>query len=90
VMDIPGTFNSMIYATREISYKENLNANMIRLSIDKNVNPLLTITLYKTWLNLQPLPNKTIVFTDDLAPIEWITNNMVLNYVLFGDVENIQ
>jgi spermidine synthase len=90
VMDIPGTFNSMIYATREKTNKEELNANMIRLSIDKDVNPLLTITLYKTWLNLQPLPDKTIVFTDDLAPIEWITNNMVLNYVLFGDVEKIQ
>lgn len=90
VMDIPGTFNSMIYATREKTAKEDLNANMIRFSIDKDVNPLLTLTLYKTWLNLQPLPVKTIVFTDDLAPIEWITNNMVLNYVLFGDVENIQ
>jgi len=90
VMDIPGTFNSMIYATREKTAKEDLNANMIRFSIDKDVNPLLTLTLYKTWLNLQPLPVKTIVFTDDLAPIEWITNNMVLNYVFFGDVEIIQ
>jgi hypothetical protein len=27
------------------------------------------------------------VFTDDRAPIEWITNNMVLNFVLSGDVE---
>jgi len=90
VMDIPDTFNSMIYATREPTRAENLNENMIKLSVRQDVNPLLTTTLYKTWLNLQPNPEKTIVFTDDLAPIEWITNNMVLNYVLFGDVENIQ
>jgi len=90
IMDIPGTFNSMIYATRETTEKKDLNANMIRLSIRQDVNPLLTTTLYKTWLNMQPMPKKTVIFTDDLAPIEWITNNMVLNYVFFGDVENSQ
>lgn len=90
VMDLPGTFNSMIYATREPTNKENLNSNMIRLSTVKDIDPLLPETLYKTWINLQPNPDKTIVFTDDLSPIEWITNNMVLNYVLFGDVEQIQ
>ena len=31
-----------------------------------------------------------IVFTDDLAPIEWITNSLVLNYVLFSGMEEIQ
>jgi len=90
VMDIPGTYNSMIYATREPTLAENLNSNMIRLSVDPGINPLLAITLYKTWSNLQPLPNGTMVFTDDLAPIEWITNNMVLNYLVFGDSENNQ
>lgn len=90
VMDIPGTFNSMIYATKQPTSKENLNANMIRLSIDPSVDRLLTTSLYMTWMNLQPTPNGTLVYTDDLAPIEWITNKMVLNYVLFGDMENTQ
>jgi spermidine synthase len=90
VMDIPGTFNSMIFATREPTLAENLNENMISLSLDPREDPLLVTSLYQTWVNLQPAPRQTIVFTDDLAPIEWITNNMVLNYVLFGDVENIQ
>jgi hypothetical protein len=90
VMDIPGTFNSMIYATREPTQAENLNANMIKLSISPGIDPLLVSSVYKTWVNLQPTPLSTTVFTDDLAPIEWITNNMVLNYVLFGDVETIQ
>jgi spermidine synthase len=90
VMDIPGTFNSMVYATREPTHQEDLNANMVILSVRQGVDPLLVTSVYQTWVNLQPAPNKTIVFTDDLAPIEWITNNMVLNYVLFGDGENIQ
>ena len=90
VMDIPGTFNSMIYATREPTQQENLNANMVKLAITQGIHPLLVTSIYETWVNLQPAPNKSIIFTDDLAPIEWITNNMVLNYVLFGEVENIQ
>ncbi len=38
----------------------------------------------------QPLPADTLVFTDDRAPIELITNEMVLNFVLFGDVESLR
>ena len=90
VMDIPGTFNSMIYATRESTLKESLNANMVGLAVTEGIHPLLVTSIYETWVNLQPTPQKSIIFTDDLAPIEWITNNMVLNYVLFGEVENIQ
>jgi spermidine synthase len=90
VMDIPGTFNSMIYATREFTRKENLSANMVKLAVSQGIHPLLVNSIYETWVNLQPTPQNSIIFTDDLAPIEWITNNMVLNYVLFGDVENIQ
>jgi hypothetical protein len=41
-------------------------------------------------VNLQPLPKTDVVFTDDKAPIEWITNNMVIHYILFGDMESLQ
>jgi len=41
-------------------------------------------------LNMQPTPAATAVFTDDLAPIEWITNKMILRFVLFGDMEVLQ
>ena len=30
------------------------------------------------------------VFTDDRAPIEWLTNNLVINFILHGDVESLQ
>ena len=80
----------MVYATRKPTHREDLNANMVMLSVRQGVDPLLVTSVHQTWINLQPAPPKTIVFTDDLAPIEWITNNMVLNYVLFGDAEKIQ
>ena len=40
-------------------------------------------------LNSQPTPPLDVVYTDDWSPIEWVTNNMVLNTVLFGDLDQI-
>jgi hypothetical protein len=42
-----------------------------------------------TVLNMQPTPPKSIVYTDDWAPVEFVTNKMVLNFVLFGDMRQI-
>jgi hypothetical protein len=39
--------------------------------------------------NLQPVSGSQVVYTDDRAPVEWITNDMVLDYVLFGDMESL-
>jgi hypothetical protein len=56
----------------------------------ENIHPLLMEALKITALNIQPTPDSQTVFTDDLAPIEWITNDMVLRFVLFGNLEEIQ
>jgi spermidine synthase len=90
VMDIPGTFNSMIYATLRPTDAANLERNLLTLSLDSTTHPLLQKSLSLAWYNLQPAPQRTIVFTDDLAPIEWITNDMVLNFVLNGEIDTLQ
>jgi len=90
VMDVPETFNSIIYATQQPTSVENLYLNLFELSESQNVHPLLIEALQITVLNLQPTPESSTVFTDDLAPIEWITNNMVLRFMLFGDMEVLQ
>ncbi len=41
------------------------------------------------YANLQPGFDTTMVFTDDRAPIEWLTNNLVINFILHGDVESL-
>ena len=41
-------------------------------------------------VNLQPTQGDGMVFTDDWAPIEWITNNMVLYYVMGGELEDMK
>jgi spermidine synthase len=90
VMDIPNTFNSIIYATRQPTTAENLTNNMIALSQDNATHPLLLEAGMAAMSNLQPTPAGGMVFTDDLAPIEWITNDMVLKFILGGGVEGLQ
>jgi hypothetical protein len=43
-----------------------------------------------TIVNMQPGYESTQVFTDDKAPIEWLTNNLIVNFLLHGDVESLQ
>lgn len=85
VMDIPGTFNSMIYATLQPTTLADFMQNLAALSTSPNTHPLLVHSMEITLLNLQPDPPSTNVFTDDLSPIEWITNDMILDYLLQGE-----
>jgi len=90
VMDVPGTFNSIIYATKEPTDIKNFYANLINMLNNPDIHPLLLRAMESVVLNLQPTPESNSLFTDDRAPIEWITNNMVLNYVLSGEMEELE
>jgi spermidine synthase len=90
VMDVPYTFNSMVYATVQPSSLENLVANYTELMLQPEVHPLLISVIERVVVNYQPLPEPTIVFTDDKAPVEWVVNRMVLDYVLSGDYEELK
>lgn len=90
VMDIPNTFNSMVYATVQPTTFENLVANLNALLLRGNVHPLLLQSINRVVLFQQPEPEPTIVFTDDRAPVEWIINKMVLTYIVSGEVEELQ
>ena len=80
----------MVYATLQPTTVENLFANLVYLDERGDVHPLLIEATRLAALNMQPTPATTTVFTDDLAPIEWITNNMILRFVLYGDMEVLQ
>ena len=90
VVDIPDTFNSILYATAQPTRKENIHENFDILSKDNSINPLLIAAVQTAALYLQPAPEPAQVFTDDLAPVEWITNNMVLNFIFSGNTEDLQ
>jgi len=90
VMDVPETFNSIIYATVKPTEVTDLYQNYVYLLARPDVHPLLVDSIERLIVNLQPTPHSTVVFTDDRAPIELITNSMILNYIFFGDMEEIQ
>jgi spermidine synthase len=90
IMDIPDTFNSIVYATKQPTTSNNMYENYNDLLEKDDVNPILLTALKRTIDNLQMLPESETEFTDDLAPIEWLTNSMVLNFVLLGGVEELQ
>lgn len=90
VMDVPDTFNSIIYATKLPTDITNLYKNMLYLMTREDVHPLLLGAIQKAIVYQQPIPVTKTVFTDDLAPVEWITNSLILNYILSGDMEGVQ
>lgn len=86
VMDIPGSLNSMVYATNQPTSFENLEANFAYLSAQGGTHQLLLDSIQKVLTYRQPDPQETVVLTDDLAPIETIVNRMVLSYITYlGD-----
>jgi spermidine synthase len=88
VMDVPNSFNSIIFATRQPTDENNLIENINYLAQqDPPVHELLQNAAAVAYLNMQPAPESTIVFTDDKAPIEWITNNMVLSFLFQEEME---
>lgn len=90
VMDVPGSFNAIVYATRQPTTIDNLYQNLLQLMAQPEAHPLLIESLKRVVENQRPTPASQVVYTDDLAPIEWITNDMVLDYVLFGDIEALE
>jgi hypothetical protein len=89
IVDVPESFNTMIYATNQPTQFSNLKENLEDLTNETGTSDLLLESLQVAQENVQPTPPKGVVYTDDWSPIEWVTNNMVLSYVLFGDMEKI-
>ena len=89
VVDVPYSYNTMIYATHLPTSSANLAENFLALTAQADTHPLLLEAMQIAILNSQPTPPIDVVYTDDWSPIEWVTNTMVLNTVLFGDLDQI-
>jgi spermidine synthase len=89
-VDIPGSLNTMIFATKQKTIPENLAVNLVTLSQDPSVNPLLIAAMQMAFANLKTGYETTTVFTDDLAPIEWIVNDMVIRFIVGGGTQYLQ
>jgi spermidine synthase len=90
VVDIPNTFNSIIYATRQPTSLDNLLTNALALQDDPTAHPLLKEVTVSAYVNQQPIETGGQIYTDDRAPIEWVTNNMIIKFLLSDELETLQ
>jgi spermidine synthase len=81
VIDVPNSFNTVVVATVQPSASGNLLANLPGLEGDEFLYPMALQAV----ANLHPVQPASIVFTDDRAAIELMTNALVLNYFLEGE-----
>jgi spermidine synthase len=79
-IDVPGTLNTILVATKTPTDAESLNRNLAMLPPD--TDPLLRETLEVAAANLSPVSSAGPVMTDDQAPIENISDSIVIRYLL--------
>ncbi len=79
-VDVPGSLNTILFATREPTDFENLAHHL-----EENQNaadPLLPAVLQTVQSGHQPTVSGPTIFTDDIAPVETTVDSLVLNYLL--------
>jgi spermidine synthase len=84
VVDVPDSMNSILYATARPTRAQYLFDNFRALKESGAAPAELMTVLEWTTQNLQPTPEGGMVYTDDRAPIEQLTNAMVIQFVLSG------
>ncbi len=85
VIDVPDTCNSIVVATVQPTESDYLLTNLEALGPD--AHPLLVASLESAYAHLQPTPEGGPVFTDDRAPVEQLTDSILVNFVLSGSTE---
>lgn len=90
ITDLSGSFNSMLFATKQETHLQNFLDNYIQLQNDPSTPSFLLEVMADTYEGLQEIPQASIVFTDDLAPVEELTNSLIVNFILSGGIEELQ
>lgn len=90
ITDLSGSFNTILFATRQPASIQNFTDNYLKLFNSGSTPQLLLNVMASTYAGLQQSPEGSVVFTDDLAPIEGITNSMVLKFLLSDKLEILQ
>lgn len=90
VTDISGAFNSILFATRQETTLDNFLQNYIMLDNDSQTPEMLLNIMAATYSGLQSDPSDGIVFTDDLAPVEGMTNSIILNFLFSDEMDSLE
>ena len=90
ITDIPDSFNTMIFASNNVDASwDNFVQNMDHLE-DIHASEILIEASKLALLGKVAGYETSRIFTDDLAPIEWMTNKIVLDYVFSEEVTNLE
>ncbi|MBK8135358.1 MAG: fused MFS/spermidine synthase [Chloroflexi bacterium] len=87
-IDVPRSFNTILYATVTATTADNLSANSAAL--DSGASPLLMDVLASSLNALVPVTPSEMLFTDDRAPVETLFDSLVLNFLLGDDLESLR
>lgn len=80
IVDIPNAYNSILFAMTEEGSTENLQCNYDILRADQHAPDLLIETLSVALGNPAVADyDQGIIFTDDYAPVEMLTNRTIFN-----------
>ena len=79
VIDIPGSFNAIVVATMQATTARNLADNFPLLA-----DARLRSVAEQALANLREVAPTDLVFTDDRAPVEQLTHDLALRYILGG------
>ncbi len=90
ISDLSESFNTILFATNQPGTIKNFTDNYLFLHNSDAPSSLLFDVMASTYVGLQPSPELTTIFTDDLAPIEGITNSMVLRFLLSDDLGGLR
>lgn len=80
VADVPNTLNTIVYATVQPTQASALQRHAAGLPV--TAHPLLRSTLPVVAAALRPPVAGPLIFTDERAPLEQLTNAIVLDYML--------
>ena len=87
VMDVPDTLNTILVATVEPTAADNLARNLALMD-GETPAPLRDALAYAIRA-LRPTMSSGIVFTDDWAPVELMTNQIVIEFIAAGGAESL-
>jgi spermidine synthase len=79
-IDVPGTLNTILVATLQPTSADNLHTNLSQLP--EETDQLLRDTLEMAASHLVPVIGNGPIMTDDRAPIEAISDSLIIRYLL--------
>lgn len=87
VIDVPYAFNTILVATNQQTEPDYLAQNLAIMS-EEQVALRSILNMANT--SLTTLDDSDVYFVDDHAPIELLADSLVLNFLLYGDLDEIR